>query len=204
MPDPIVDRLGKKKAYELHLSGARSHVADVREQFGVLVDVVSQCETAEAMISNPEMLLQQRPVVLCSGSFLDGRGDSRLLVSGLNPNRETKGIAFHFALNGAPRTIRYELPVTEKEEEITLAMPLVHLDFVPAEEIELLMNEMAVWGKGLVIKGKADANDRAMIPLPIDIPLYVSVWDRGGLKSDTVPFHQNLRVGMSEVTREIH
>lgn len=195
LPDPIVHRLGVKKAREIHLAGVRGHIADVRRSFGNILAVRSQCDAAEALISDPDVLLCQRPLVLCAGS-LDG-DEPQFLLLGLNPNRETVGVVLYFSLHDILYSIRYERTIISKDEEITLALPLLPLRFVTTQEVEQLGAEESDENRNIVISYDSIAGDNPEIPVPLDIPVYVSIWDRSGLKSDVVPFQRSLR-GRSE------
>lgn len=190
LPDPIVQRLGRVRARELHIAGVRQHILDVRRTLGSYVDVCSQCDAAEALIDDPLAALSQRPLILCAGS-MEGE-NAQLHISGINTRRETNAVVFTFSMHDLHYRVVYLRGIVAKDEEMVLALPAIGLRFVSSEEVNALMTEAAGGLRTLIVQSEKEGDGNPDIPLPVDIPVYVSVCDRSGLKSDVAPFHRNL------------
>lgn len=190
LPDPIVQRLGGDRARELHIAGSRQHILNVRREFGFYIDVCSQCDAADAFISDSVSPLSQRPLILCAGS-VEGE-KARLHISGINIRRETDVVVFAFSIHDVNYSVSYLRGIAVKDEEMTLALPPLDLRFVSPREMEELVTEVVGGVRTLVVQSEQARNSNPEIPLPTDVPVYVSVWDRSGLKSDAMPFHRNL------------
>jgi len=198
LPDPAIMRLGKMRAQELQITGAKDHISKLPEYYPGCVDVIGQGMVAMVLLENPRLYAMQRPIILFAGirQFPIGRC---IHVDAVNTNRETIGFTFWFTIKNKIYCVTYDVSLAEKDEELIIAK-LFDFRYCDAIEIERMVSSVQHGVRHIVLYEKEClASDDCWIPLPKDSAVFVSITDNNRTISDmryVYPYNECIKLGI--------